>query len=798
MDREPANIANHRRKMEKGEYTHRDADEFNRWRQNPDKCPPESDVKAAADKLWAEFQAKGGLAACRPMARANVPPAGPQPSQGRPTYNGYRPRESGPAPLTRNDTDNAGGADPRCLGAPFHNPYTFIPFPPPGWFTGVRARRPPTPLSMDEIESERFTGIVEVELATVSPLLTCEPDPVDKDAPHKTYRALTIGDDVIVPATGVRGSLRNLMSIIAGGTLGYLDEGAWLVQGRDRNLGPRGKFSPPETPQHCFLAEVVRPGTEVSPGAIRLGETRLVPLRDLEATAQRLGKRLPRPEANRKPQYLWLDERCESISENRDSRHLWKLKLSGRPINLKGKREGLFKGDDHEIPISSALWAAYLGRNRHGEHQYLRPGDLVWLEPSDPGATEIREEKDIASIQWARWGRRGEALRQAVEKHHRHMLPDSMNPDSKVDEVTDLFGQVPMEGLKAAGPFAARIRPENLVFRDAVKDGLLRNVPLAPLAPPHPGCAAFYRGSTDAGTVANAGPLRGFKVYRTSAENGDKAPWRFSSQGVYGDRGQLQDSHLRVNKTCDLLKEGRTGIVRFACRSLSQRELALLLLACSVDWRLGGGKPLGLGVCRPLRIVARDENGEDVCRCVRDGVDPAVLPAPYTAKVEDLLERRDLWQAAIQPVEMLRYPRALVSNHNRIQRGGHVWFQRHANPRKGGDGSTRGLEVLWVDGDLARAASGATSLRAQPLPPFDPADPQADCLYGYDLFRGEGDEWSRQAGNRQTHHMKLEPFDPTRHVTGNERSGGFQGQNRDNRQAGRSDARGFGNGSPGK
>ena len=50
------------------------------------------------------------------------------------------------------------------------------------------------------------------------------PKPLDEDAEHKTYQALTIGNDVIVPATGVRGALRTLMTILTGGTLGYLND----------------------------------------------------------------------------------------------------------------------------------------------------------------------------------------------------------------------------------------------------------------------------------------------------------------------------------------------------------------------------------------------------------------------------------------------------------------------------------------------------------------------------------------------------------------------------------------------
>ena len=99
----------------------------------------------------------------------------------------------------------------RLLGrdSSFHNPYTFIPFPPEE--PGVLDRQPSTPLTIDEDpnERDRFTGVIELEVVTQTPLLTCEADPINpnpKDG-HKRYRALTIGRDVIVPATGVRAAL---------------------------------------------------------------------------------------------------------------------------------------------------------------------------------------------------------------------------------------------------------------------------------------------------------------------------------------------------------------------------------------------------------------------------------------------------------------------------------------------------------------------------------------------------------------------------------------------------------------
>jgi hypothetical protein len=351
--------------------------------------------------------------------------------------------------------------------------------------------------------------------------------------------------------------------------------------------------------------------------------------------------------------------------------------------------------------------------------------------------------------------------------------------------------------LGAAGPFAARIRPENLAFFDAVtEDGIERAVPLAPLAPPHPGCAAFYRDCDDLDLIANHGlPLRGYKVYRTTQERGDNAPWRFATQGVYVENGRLSSTTQRVNKTCDLLRQGRVGHLRIACRGLSRRELALLLAACSVDWRLGGGKPLGLGHCRVQLLRALDETGTEVVRLERSGDARPGIPDPYASELRDIEPRMEQWQTSQRPVTHLRYPRAVSENRNRKQRGGHVWFQRHASPRKTarGEGPSTGLQVLWTADPLREQAGGADRIRAQALPP-QCAEVAREQLYGFDLFAPEAE--TTKDRNNITRIGVLTPFDDQAHARAGDRSGGPQAPTRDTRRRQR-EQRGEGARSPG-
>ncbi|NCD33292.1 MAG: hypothetical protein EOL87_07720 [Spartobacteria bacterium] len=706
-----------------------------------------------------------------------------------------------------NKADNERAGDPGLIGGKFKNPYTFIPFPdqPP-------VRHAPTPLTIDEIELDRFTGVIDIDVKLCSPLLTNDPVEIAEVDQHKTYRALTIDDHVIVPATGVRGSLRSLMSTLTGGTLGHIDEELWLCQGRDLNLGPASAQSKNKYPDQVFLGQVISPGGIYRDGQIQLGQTQLIKLKELETIALRSGVKLERPGNN--VSYLWLDDARSSISRSADARHPWKIKLSGRPIKKDGKREGLFKADGPIVTLPAALWSAYAGRNRHGIRPELKRGDLVWLEPIDLKLNKISTAAQIKSIQWARWGRGGERLLDIIAAAHPHQIPDAYNPDGLVDEVTDLFGQVPREDMVKevgcfangdvsdqpgpAGPFVARIRCSNLVFENA-KNKCEKEVVLAPLGQPHPGCAAFYRDPKEPNTqkaadkISNSKlPLRGFKVYRNTSERDENAPWKYSVQGVYDETGNLKDPHQKINKTVDLLPEtaGIKGRLRLTVRALNARELALLLAACSVDWRLGGGKPLGLGHCYAQSVILRkfEDDGllHDIAQFTRDDTGSSVLPEPYSGiiqKDKNLCERIELWRASQQQVDKLRYPRAVDENTNGKSRGGHVWFSRHAQPSKGQDehANAVGLQALHLEGNLKKEAD-APRLSAQPLPMLNPDYPGNDDLFGYDLFAGEGEEWFIKQKNNERHYKKFEPFDPVKHARSSDKSGGNTSQNRNSRQ----------------
>ncbi len=759
----PPSITQFQKKLIAGSAVSADRNQFETFRKG--KCPVEH--HALCDDLIAKYDATSSAMHDKQKADyAKVHEAAAQNTRGVATTKG----------------ENATAAKPEKLGEPFHNPYTFLPF------GTAPVREAPTLLTADETDKSRFTGLLRITVRTLSPLLTCMPG--KEGEPHSI---LAIGDDVIVPATGIRGALRTMLSVLTGGTLGYVDPMLWLTQGRDLNLGPPGKKSPHHTPSRVFLARIVKVGSATSSGIVELNKAPdpLVKTEDLE---RQLGLSQRALDGSRPIQVSSGTPIRGELQANGLS-----YRLSGRPVNRKGKREGVFEASGTEVELPPELWAAYIGRHAHADFDELKRGDLVWLEPSVHDLMRISKSSDVLSIQWARWGRKGHRLLDLIAKQHKAVLPDSLRNDGLVDEITNLFGQIPdPKAGAAAAPFAARVRGDNLVFLDCAKSKVDRSVQLAPLMQPHPGCVGFYRDNKDLDGICRNDPLRGYKIYRTTKERGANAPWLYSTQGVYGDKGALNPAAgSKVSRRTDLLREGCDGELSLSLRSLSHREIALLLAACSVDWRLGGGKPLGLGHCRVLTVELVDEFGGSVVRWApasrTDALDrakPAELPAEFAADLDQpLRDRMFAYQATQRPVERLRYPRAVEPNREKTSRGGMVWFKRHASPRKTENdesGTPQGLQVFRVGGDLLTQV-GLGQVKAQKLPDFDPMNPFADTLYGYDcIIRPlEGDHSQAAIA------ASLTPFDVNTHSRPTDKSGGPQGQSRETRQ-GERDRRGNG------
>ena len=702
-------------------------------------------------------------------------------------------------PRDQRDLSNISKAPPSVLGLPFNNPYSFLPFP-----QDAPKRNCATLHTDDEAPGSMttYSGTLDLCIKTNSPLLTTRPEPT-KFGKQEVYEALTIGDDVVVPATSIRGMLRGLASILTGGTLVNMNPNEFLCQDRDLNLGPRGKNSPSGTPKHVFLGEVIRPGTPLREGTIRLGETLLVPANSIQKANQ--GK-LPRPDNQGKQDALWIgldvaNKNVTAISQKESARTPWKVKLSGSPVKKESKKEGAFRPNGTTIEIPAELWAEYSSRYRHGVRSELHKGDLVWLEHVDPEASEnsIHTADDIASLQWARWGKSGRRLTSLLPNPA--FISDKYQTDGKVDEVTNMFGQVALDTDNEAITIAGRIRPENLVFLNG-RENLNRNVALAPMLKPHVSCVALYRDNDNPDRISINDNLKGYKVYRNTTERGSEAPWNYQTQGIFDESGKLSppEKEGKLTRFCDLLDEGTEGRLRIAFTSCTKRELAVLILCCTVPWKIGGGRPLGLGAATTELQSITDEYGQPLSVegwTITSHGDSGISIDGMQSDISDIQDRADLWSDMQVPVDRLRYPRAVSGNKNRKQRGGHAWFDRHATMRKGTDKNNQqkaGITALRIAGELENHARQTSEevdneeplIAGQVLPAFDPNDKTADLLYGYDGFDESVLHPERGKQNKNTFYS-IVPFDPATHVSGDEASGGNTSQNRESRREGRED-----------
>lgn len=641
------------------------------------------------------------------------------------------------------------------LGSSFTNPYSFIPFS-----SKKPTRKEPTPRTIDE-EEDRYSGILQIKVKLNSPLLSPEAEPVnpEKQNPHKSYRALKIGDSVIYPATGVRGAMRHLMTVVTGGSLRYLDNESYLCDDRwDSNK---------KNEKNLQLGLITKVGDRNKPGTIALGTQRFIRVKELEALFSQKHKRLDDYRDGRVICVKWDSNMKKpefSFEKNPPIGFDKRLKVSGRPVGRYDKKmqkkEWVFTPDyDREITVPQELWVEYQSRYLHGPIGPLKVGHLVWVEPIDEGRDHIiNHGGEAQSIQWAKWGKEGDRL---ADKIPEGIKPDySINSSKKVDEVSNLFGQVcpDKKYVEKAPSFSGRIRPDNVVFANAISE--LKEVTLSPLQPPHPGCKAFYRDKS----LTN---MKGYKVYRTTNEKNDDAPYHYHQQPVF-DNGRPKNKHQKVNKTVELLSTNVTGHLNISFTALSKREYSLLRLICSLPQRFGGGKPFGLGRTSLEVVAVKNEFGKTISEPVPE----------WIGNVVDLRERVELYKASQQPVDKMRYPRATTENNNKINTGGYVWFGINADLSN----SKYNLRSKPIKRNSnLHEQINASKLDPQPLPELT-LEPDGDLLFGYDLMFKE-----QMNNQRQQELTDATPFDPARDIRSHHSPGRNTSPNRETRQKQRQD-----------
>lgn len=621
------------------------------------------------------------------------------------------------------------------LDSKFHNPYTFIPF------SSKIERGTRLLQTEDEVQNTLKSGVIEVEVTTVRPLISLHPVELtgkkNEDKFPARYNALTIGEDVIVPATSIRGQLRSLSTILTGSSLSTLDMDCWIYEHQ------RGTSVVDE--KKLFLAEVLNPGNSSKPGTIRLfKEVRLV---SRNALVECLNSKDKQSDFNNFPEDIknkrFILENVRDFPVNIDPTNMlpvneivlerrirecapnnsegWRVRPSGTPVGLRYtatkkllenlssktrvKKEAMVRGEGLELVLPQKYWRQYEDVNPQNRHP-LEKGTIIWLEPADDALTAITNVDQIRSIQWTRWSKKTRMLCEGISSEY---WPDfAQSKPDQVDAVTNLFGQVNSSNYEDVPEFAGRIRAENLVFSGAKKT--LENLPLAPLAQPHVGCFQFYKKKGPKGQWM----FRGYKVYRVSKD--DDTPWKYGVQFVCDNQGKMEDfNQQNQGKWVQKLPAGQIGHVRIAFRGLTDAELALLYTVCTTKWRLGSGKPFGLGLCATRACVQLwNDDGTISAPSVN-----SLLPAP------EIANRKTLWEATQQPVAKVRYPRAgnrtqRNALNNNIHRGGHCWFSLFS--------SAQGNYTLK---DLHMA--NGSNIPGQLLPEFDIRNPSADWLDHLDI-----------------------------------------------------------------
>ena len=557
------------------------------------------------------------------------------------------------------------------LRGKFYNPYTFIPFHDK---ENQLKRLDFTPKSAGDTDKDRNSGVLELEVTLESPLLI-RAETFDNTSGHKNYDVLCIGKDVIVPRSSIKGFLRYLMTIATGSPLSSVNKDKLIYYGRD-NTANDGNY---------FLGRIIEVGTDKKNGEILLGETKRFSVDDNfeidrpTTSDNKLFSKLPEGEADTISKIMTSRT---PVGDNGE-RFEWELKLSGRQVGNKPKKEGLFKpfSDQRSVTVESRIWKEYTDLNITGSRTQLKKDDLIWIKTTAESEDQINSS-NIVKIQWARWGRDGVRTSELIPED---MFPDSINPDKMVSHVSNMFGQIYNNECtlsndsdsKVEPTFAGRIYPENLVFPEGVNNCTDQSVIFPPLSSPHPGCIPFYRNPENNLFKKNS-KFKGIKVYRTRTEFCPLSKDPDTANPFIQEN--LETAKEDVNFSAKFLNPNtKKGVLRIAFRDLSKFEIGLLLKCCNTVWRLGGAKPFGFGVCNVKPIVLYNEDMENKDReSGEDYIEAHNLSLIAPTENRIIEKNLQFWAETQKPVENIKYPSARSNSGNKDIEGGHFWFANNA------------------------------------------------------------------------------------------------------------------------
>ncbi|MGH8934103.1 MAG: TIGR03986 family type III CRISPR-associated RAMP protein [Egibacteraceae bacterium] len=527
----------------------------------------------------------------------------------------------------------------------FVNPYTFVPFP--RGLDDASVRREPA--GHDRLGVGRLSGWLVVRLRARSPLLVRGEQEAGSPGRFPT-RAGEDGSPVpMIPGSSLKGALRSLHEILAGGCLRVLDEGfvpAYRDPAQARPEGSTWRLARvdqvdddgrPTALTLCVRKEVWAKAVDLHPyvggaSGLRTGATVDVD----EALAEDIGIREVVP--------------ADALGEGGG----WVVLVTDHKARREEYRDGkphskphpdyycaLGKLGDQTIGLADGAWETYLRevdgaddvrRADHGQEvcldvrfrnqpigrrnaasRMLDQGEVVWVELG-PAMTQAC--RLTLSVLW----------RSAGEGPLGERVPEVLLPCSRPGHLCPscrVFGSV------APGVDHDREGAEHTGYRGHVRFGdalagecTLRTLDLAPMGSPHPGAGQFYldhkgqktgdredRPARRWGAKQDAPelrPVRGRKLYWHGDPEQQK---RAVGQGRHLRRKDQRDWNQKVQ----VAGTGSTFTARVVFESLCPAEVGGLLAAISPDLvltthapegfaeppeilgRIGGGKPLGLG-----------------------------------------------------------------------------------------------------------------------------------------------------------------------------------------------------------
>lgn len=521
----------------------------------------------------------------------------------------------------------------------FVNPYNFVPLP-----SGDALLRS-APQGHERLTSGNVSGVITLGLTARSPLLIRT---IERDGHWRPSRH---DGRVVIPGSGIKGALRSLHESLVGGCLRVFDsEFVPAYRETAKSIGPDWTMAlvrqaddngRPTDVQLCDTVVWVK--SSLLGSGIETGDRYAITDGGWEYSDFKKRNEVTDPTAVRREsggQWVVL----VTPSEARDKRHPYYAavgRLSSRSAEVTPEAFANYRqliehardvvdtnaGKDLKLDV---MHQRPIGR-RQAVAPQLPPGTVLWVRES---AGVISAVKRSAIWRAAGSGRAGERIPD-------HLLPCSHGND--LCPTCQLFGSADdsereRESTRATYNYRGHVRVGDATSRGPIPEG--DPVELAASSAPRPGSGQMYLEHTELASARTreasptarwgAAPdgrslrrLRGRKFYWSS--------WAGADAPVKRHLRHIEQSK-RLTTKAELIDEGTVFEVPIHFENLTPAQLGSLLAVCDPNLclprrpvtfaaavgeqeqrltiRVGGGKPLGLGIVESTSLVLRSHTAE--------------------------------------------------------------------------------------------------------------------------------------------------------------------------------------------